>query len=292
MILSVTYSGALAPNNQASIRTLAKTFTSLQRAIDRSFIDSSTGELWKYARMKSEDYNHCDIYFVRSEEGSFWAIIDSTSANIQEALSRLRVSMHDIHARSIAGFIETASQLKEDYRTRKLSLANPDIRIRDYVDVADDPHIRTSYAVRSISKEIDQMIAPLRSDQLNGEAGIALTLYLDSGLYAFEFNRETSERFHKIVSKKVLGEHIGYVGRVYEMNSKTLRAKIDHAYEGVSSSSVIYFENKEDYSEFNATVKTDDVGAFVGCPVIECGGFDPFGGDVYYISGVEKIDEE
>jgi hypothetical protein len=69
--ITIHFDGEFAQNHQVSIRTLSKSISSLQNAIDRAHLDIKLGGISKNARIKKEDYPVADFFVQLPEEGGF-----------------------------------------------------------------------------------------------------------------------------------------------------------------------------------------------------------------------------
>lgn len=289
MRLEITYDGPIVTEHRVTIRMLSKTLMSFQRGLDRACIYNEYGRIWKYAKMNPDNYTNCDLLF-RSEPGSFKAILEVVNDHGTLALQKVKETISLPYQIITANFENRVTRLKQDYADRTLLLLSPTVVVQEYYDVIRNTEYIERYIERSICKEIDQLLSVLRTAVGNSE--IKIEFINDDGVrHTYIFNRDLSHKFHQHVSHRELGTPIQYMGLVFEMNSKTLRAKIEHfdQTEETKGQSLIHFVNKDSYLDFNQAVRTNEVVAFIGSPVLENNSFDPISGDIFYLDGAEKI---
>ena len=127
--------------------------------------------------------------------------------------------------------------------------------------------------------------------QNSGNSQIDLVFVTDEER-RFEFNKEVSHNFNKLVTLKELGEPVEYDAIVWSLNKKQKNSKIEHIANGKEAT--LHFQNEADYEIINTAVNTGQKIKFVGCPLIEYGAFDPNCGDIYFLSflGLIENDEE
>lgn len=65
------YDGPIVEEHQISLRVLGTTLVHLQSAIDRAYLDDKYGNVWKYARLKRDDYLLADFIVGIPEEGGY-----------------------------------------------------------------------------------------------------------------------------------------------------------------------------------------------------------------------------
>jgi hypothetical protein len=154
-----------------------------------------------------------------------------------------------------------------------------------YKNILDNPDnkIVRRYAARSIVKELDQLISVVRSEN-SGKSIIELTLE-SSRSYTFSFDRIASSKFHKLVSKRVLGSPIIYTGILRQLDRGTRlnprkAAKFTNDQNGKSF--ILHVASQNSFDELHPFLIRDSF-SFIGCPVLEYGTFDPVAGDVFYV---------
>ena len=87
--LSLHFEGEIVTDHLVSARTLGKTLVHTQNAIDRAYLDLKYGNLWKYARMKGEDYPRADFFVLYPEEGGFIQELASSAGKEISFVSRI-----------------------------------------------------------------------------------------------------------------------------------------------------------------------------------------------------------
>lgn len=160
-------------------------------------------------------------------------------------------------------------------------------KIQDYKTLIENPseQIIRQYEDRSIVKEIDQMISPIRVREQGDNNSIELQLN-GSESTVFNFNRDTSQKFHQIVSRKDLGNAVKYSLKVISLDSKNLKGKVFNTDSNKQAN--IHFDSKDDIFKLTDFLGKDIVIIVIAFPLIEYGAFDPKAGDIYFMDIVEN----
>ncbi len=279
--IQIHFDGDIAINHQVSMRTLGRTISHLQSALDRAYIENKYGSLWKHARMRAADYEESMFLVQEPKEGGY--VLDFLASNtvtrgivdrIDSAItSALKQSMHQGE--------ENAQTLGQQINTRKMQIEKGIIKPSSFNQLIENPSkdIVRSYGDRSITKEIDQILAIIRS-KYSGNSTFELVTY-GSKSNKYLFNRNVSEKFHKVVSKRSLGEPVVYVAKVLSLDFKNHSGKIKNVFNGKDAN--IHFFDDASFLKAKSYLGTDDEMTFVGCPLIEYGAFDPQAGDIHFI---------
>ncbi|WLQ15954.1 hypothetical protein O5O45_08505 [Hahella aquimaris] len=90
-----------------------------------------------------------------------------------------------------------------------------------------------------------------------------------------------SEEFHKVISKRSLGDPIIYRSKLISLDHKNLNGKIENL--SSNATSIIHFENNQTFHKAKEYLGTEEIMIFTGCPMIEYGAFDPKAGDIYFL---------
>jgi hypothetical protein len=69
--IRIHFDGDMASEHTISMRTLGKSLSHLQSAIDRAYLDLKYGAIWKYARLHSDDYQETQFITGISQEGGY-----------------------------------------------------------------------------------------------------------------------------------------------------------------------------------------------------------------------------
>ena len=99
--IHIHFDGDFAQEHRVSMRTLGKTLSHLQSAIDRAYLDLHYGKVWKNARMTKEDYAQALFLVPAPENGGYildflaeTPVTKNIIKRLQEALSP---AVHEAH---------------------------------------------------------------------------------------------------------------------------------------------------------------------------------------------------
>ncbi len=144
-----------------------------------------------------------------------------------------------------------------------------------------DPKVIRQYGDRSILKELDQILAIIRSEEF-GENHFSLTLDTDTdNRKEYSFNRKRSNNFHSLITKKSIGNPLEYFGRLRALDSVTKIGKFINNDTGKTHN--IRFKDDEDIFTVRKFLGDDGGFTFIGSPVIEYGSYDIHAGDIYFL---------
>jgi len=265
------------------MRTLSKTLSCLQGAIDRAYLDNKHGNVWKYARMSSDDYPVTEFLVQPPEEGGYILKFVSTfSVPGNEIFNRLKSAIFPPYEKVMEeGEIEVV-RYKEKIVERKAQLHQKGFEIESYEGIMTRPgrQMIRRYGDRSIVKEIDQMLAPVRASS-QGNNIIELTFHGENSI-KFSFDKIKSQRFHLIVSQKDLGEPVIYKAKVRSLDNQTLKGKIFNV-DSRKEASVHFFDEEDFLKVHPFLARKEEEMQFIGSPLIEYGAFDPNAGDIYFL---------
>jgi hypothetical protein len=277
--LSLRIDGDLVMDNLVTARTLAKALSHAQNAIDRAYLDIKHDGLWKYARMSGDDYSAADFVVLYPEPGSF--IQKIASQHGRAILQRISGAVRPAFERLMAEGEEEYERLEEQIGTRKEQVSLGISEPRHYGDVLEDPGAKVirSYGDRCINREIDQIVSLIRASHA-GESSVGISIY-DGQTREFHFDENLSKKFHKLISRRDLGDPILYEARVRQLDKKDLSGKVEHEQSG--GTSYLRFSTEEDLLKMHPFLAEDHAVPFIGAPVIEYGAFDPKAGDIFFI---------
>ncbi|WP_027390727.1 hypothetical protein [Chrysiogenes arsenatis] len=277
--LSLHFEGEIVVDHMVSARTLGKSLVHTQNAIDRAYLDLKYGNLWKYARMRGEDYPFADFVALYPEEGGFVQRLLSDAG--KQIVNRISSALTPAMERVLAEGEEVAYSMSQQVESRKNQLAHGILEPTPFRALIDNPGekvIRT-YADRSINREIDQVLSIIRS-QNSGESFLEIETHGDK-LLKYKFNKHKSERFHSIVSRREVGEPVIYVARVRQLDRDRLNGKVVNLEN--DKAVIVHFLHDKDFVKAHPYLGNNDDMIFIGAPVIEYGAFDPNAGDIYFI---------
>lgn len=277
--LSLHFEGNIVSNHFVSARTLGKSLIHTQNAIDRAYLDLKYGNLWKYARMKGKDYDEADFIALYPEEGGF---VQELVSNVgKKIIDRISSALTPAIDRVLQEGEEVASSVSQQVENRKIQFANGMISPEKFQTLVNNPgeKVVRKYADRSINREIDQVLSIIRSQH----AGESFLEIITNGTktHKFEFNKFKSEKFHKIVSLKEVGNPVIYVARVRQLDRDRLNGKVVNLEN--DKTVAIHFLNDNDLVKVHPYLGNNAEMVFIGAPMIEYGAFDPNAGDIYFI---------
>jgi hypothetical protein len=279
--IQIHFDGDIAHDHKVSMRTLGKTLFHLQNAMDRAYIENKYGEVWKHTRMKAADFKESEFLVQEPKEGGYVldflannnvtkAIVDRIASAVKPALEQAMQEGEDV-TRSLTQQIET----------RKIQIEKEISKPIEYEELVNNPskQIIRRYGDRSITKEIDQILAIVRSKS-SGQSTFELVIH-GSQSNKFLFNKGVSEKFHQIVSKRSLGEPVIYRAKVLSLDFKNKNGKISNIANDRMAN--IHFKDSASFLKAKAFLGTNEIMAFIGCPLIEYDSFDPQAGDIHFI---------
>lgn len=275
------FDGKIAEDHQISLRTLSKSLGHLQSSLDRAYLDIKHGNLWKYAKMRHEYYEDVELLVQQPREGGY--IIDFISSKdiTKKVVKRVSDAINNALQEAEKGGLDSAGRINKDLETRRAQLAGHQLEPKDYQQLLERPDqaVTRRYGDRAIVREIDQMLAIIRSHH-SGDSTLEISLTSDS-TQTYEFNRKKANDFHRVVTQKKLGDPVIYQARISEMDMHHLSAKMMNTFNG--SISTLRFASKEDFQDVIPYFQKEEEISFLGAPYIEYGAFDPSSGDVYFI---------
>ena len=280
-LVQIHFDGDIATNHQVSMRTLAKSLTHLQNAMDRAFLELHYGKLWKFAKMKQEFYPEVELLVQEPKEGGY--VLDFLTSNpvTKGVINRVASAINGAVEASKGEAFNKVTKIEDSLKTRINQVQSGIIVPKDLQEIIDNPEaaIIRRYGDRAIAREIDQILSIIRAGHA-GDSTFELFLSGDKS-HKFEFNRESSIRFHSTVAKREIGEPVLYNANISSLDRHNNNGKIFNLItEKVAN---IHFYN-EYFLELAMPFFNDKKPMqFVGSPLIEYGAFDPNAGDIYFI---------
>jgi hypothetical protein len=280
-LVQIHFDGDIATNHQVSMRTLAKSLTHLQSSIDRAYLETRHGQLWKYAKMRQEYYPEVELLVQPPRNGGY--IIDFLTQNplTKQIIDRVASAINNAVEESLEESNHQASRIEESLSDRIVQLEQQLVEPRDLQSIIDHPEaaVVRRYGDRAIVREIDQLLSLIRTTA-SGESHLELSLSGNQRL-DFTFNKVTSQKFHNTVSRKELGLPVIYNADISSLDRHNNSGKIFNTI--TESVSNIHFFN-ERYLEMALPFFYEKrTMIFVGSPLIEYGAFDPYAGDIYFL---------
>lgn len=279
--IQIHFDGDIAINHQVSMRTLGRTLNHLQNAMDRAYIENKYGEVWKHTRMKGADYKETEFLVQEPKEGGYILDFLANNAVTQAIVDRIAAAVTPALEQAMQEGEDVTRSLTEQIDTRKMQITQQLIKPIEYEQLLNNPskQVIRKYGDRSITKEIDQILAIIRSKN-SGQSTFELTTHGSvSNNYLFDSN--ISKKFHQIVSKRSLGDPVIYKAKVLSLDFKNTNGKISNMANDRTAN--IHFNNEASFMKAKTFLGMDDEMTFIGCPLIEYGSFDPQAGDIHFI---------
>lgn len=280
-LIQIHFDGDIATNHQVSMRTLGKTLTHLQSSVDRAFLELHYGHLWKFAKMKQEFYFDAELLVQEPKEGGY--VLDFLTDNpiTKRVINRVSSAVNGAVENSKVDGLNQVTKIEESLSTRIAQVNGGILVPKDLQEIINNPEdaIIRKYGDRAIAREIDQILSIIRAKH-SGDSTFELLLEGDVS-QKFDFNRESSTRFHSTVSRKELGEPVKYTAEISSLDRHNNNGKIFNLV--TKKVANLHFYNEEYLEQampfFNNKKHID----FIGSPLIEYGAFDPNAGDIYFI---------
>lgn len=283
--IALHYSGTFEKNHTLTARTVGHGLSNLQRMIDKAVLFAKKGGLKKGDALPTIWYPEADIQVQNFKKGC--VTIPFVGPSNPEVISLLKGVLHDPYNEAISDDLIEKATILESYENA-FNRAVHKIEVRSHADlISNISEFNKKYFAESILRDFDNLISPLRSSKSKNTDLISVDLKNNEGLKEFEFDKETSRRFHKIVSMKQLGPVISFTGRLTGLEES--RSK-DFPYKGTFYSSASKNEHKllirneigvNELRQFVAAKKLKL--SILACPIIAWGTFDLQKGDLVYM---------
>jgi len=280
-IIQLHYDGDIVTDHRVSMRTLGKRLQHLQNAVDRAYLDIKFGGVWKYARMTAAGYDETEFLVQEPKEGGYLLKFLSDNPFTKEVIDRVSTALRPAIDAAMNEGEKEAKILREQVENRKNQITNNIIEPHNFKQLIEfpDKKVIRQYGDRSIVKEIDQILAILRSKSA-GESTLGLT-FKGERTKTFDFDREISYRFHQVVSERIIGEPVIYISKLRSLDNVNMNGKIINLEN--DKTATLHLQSAEDLEKVHPFLITNKEMVFIGCPLIEYGSFDPQAGDIHFI---------
>ena len=150
--LSLHFEGDIVLNHMVTARTLGKSLVHTQNAIDRAYLDLKYGNLWKYARMRGDDYPSADFIVLYPEEGGFVQRLFSDTG--KRIVNRISSALTPAMERVLAEGENVASSLLQQVENRKSQVERGILESTDFPSLVNNPggKVRRTYADWAINR--------------------------------------------------------------------------------------------------------------------------------------------
>lgn len=205
--ISLNYDGPIAVDHKLPLRVLGGALDNLQGAIDRAVIDVKYGSVWKHARLKYSDYPLADFDITGFREGGFIADLRQSLHGLgPQVLDRIRSALVPGHAAAVADAGNVYDNLANQAGLRRQTLEAGAIEAPEFAEfmAGGANAINGQFGDRSILKEIDQLLTPIRA-RANSGSTLEITITTDAANTAHLFDTITAKKFHRVVSTRRIG---------------------------------------------------------------------------------------
>lgn len=280
------FTGAFAPENRISARTLAHTLLYLQRSIDKVVIYEKYGSLRKYSQLPNDEYALADLIVLPFEQGSIK--IPLLNNAIKNLGGRLRGFLEEPYQQAAAEISETDSSLLGQVAAayNRSQKRNPDKYNHQYL--IDHPEVsENEYAQYAVVNDINHLLSPLRSSAITEAETISMHIKDKERSGSYEFDKNISTHFNRIIKSRKLGPEVVYLGKLAGLE-KTRRGGFPYAGKFVSDDTGkemrLWVSNETDALALNPYNLSSESFAFWGSPISQFGTFDPIRGDIVFLS--------
>ncbi|WP_079217401.1 hypothetical protein [Herbaspirillum robiniae] len=284
-MIQLTLDGSLVKEQHlVSLRVLSKSMAHLQSASDRAYLDVLHGNVWKHQKLLRRHYADADFQVDSIRQGSF--VIEFVSTRGREIVRRLHQALVSPYAGATAGGDKEVFQISVQVARRKGQLDNELVAPQTYENLVEnpDPLVTRKYGDRSINKEIDQLLVPVRADPA---AVLKLALKSDehAGTETYEFTQQVAKAFHREISVRELGTPVIYRGRLRSLDhghNKNWNLKGKFINTVNNKDIVLNIQTEDDFNQLVPYLNQDPL-TIIACPIIEYASFDPTAGDIQFI---------
>lgn len=282
---SIHFDGPITVEHQVSIRVLSKTYEHMQRAIDRAYLISLHGEVWKHARLTAEQYQETEFIAAYPREGGI--ILDAVRlAGGGPLMDRIANAIRPVFESASNNAVNSHASLASQLIERKAYVQGVARNTPEFGEVFENPPPgwAPGYSNRAIVKEIDQLVGQIAPERLEGSIAEVTLHGLETHL-PFEFTQEIARRFHYIASKKELGSPLIVNARIRSLDMGNKYAKPNAKIFNIDTGREVSLKLRslDDFYELQPHHSEVPVRLYAS-PIIEALGFDVYGGDLQYLS--------
>lgn len=250
----------------------------MQSALDRSYLDIEQGLIRKHSHLHHSKHSFADIYFSQTRPGSFIIKFEKAEQLTKRMLDRLSQVIRSPYERALSTNQDLTTTLNDDYESRLLQVNNS-TQLQLYTSEIEDELVTRNYSERSIVKEIDQLVSPLRNGSDQNHINLKIVA---SNTVTYEFDRNKANYFHKIVSKRELGTPCIYHLNIRVINANTKKVTAMNA--ATRNQCTMHFRNDDIFREFTQAYNVNQNITIIASPVLEYSTYDTNAGDIYFIS--------
>lgn len=271
------FDGDITRDHRVTLRTLSKSLIRLQAAVDRAYLDTKYGGVWKGCRMSHVDYAATEFWSREPREGGYIIDFINESPTTQKILSRIVQAVTPAMERARQQGLNKATSLAEQAAQRSLQLDSEIVSATEYESFLPTASIYP-YGDRAINKEIDQIAGLVRA-QHAGESIVEIGIGGEHSS-TFTFDRHTAQAFHSVVANRALGEPLIFRVAIDELDFKNQNGNVKNV---ITGHTVKLHFNEADFEVINRFFGARAEMRFIGCPVYEGGSYDARAGDIYFL---------
>jgi hypothetical protein len=282
----VHFDGPITREHMVTVRVLAKTYEHMQRSIDRAYLISKHGNVWKHARLKANEYDETEFLALYPREGGI--ILEAMREGAEAVIDRIAAAVRPVFEEAVNRSFDQYDSLEEQLVERRGSGFGVNEQAQTFKELEDepDPDWAQSYSDRSIVKEIDQMVSQVAPERVEGST-ISISLQGNHTPLPFQFDGARARQFHRVAARRELGPVIivNAIIRTLDRGNKHTKpsAKIQNV--DTSREVILRLQSLEDFNDLHPLHKAGAVALYV-CPIIESNGFDLKGGDLMFVAVV------
>lgn len=285
-LIQLTLDGSLVhEGHRVSMRVLGNSMTALQAAADRAYLDIRFGNVWKHQRLRSLERPEADFLVGDPREGSY--IIGFLSEQGQAIVQRLRKAIKEPYTEALQGGDDQIYSINNQITARKDALANKIIKPQEYQKFLERPDALATrtYGDKSINKEFNQMLTPIRRDE-DASLKLALKPSEEEGTETFEFNYITAHAFKRVIAHRQLGNPVIYTGKLRQLDrghNQKSNFKGKFINKDNDKDIIVHIQSEEDFLKLVPFMNGEEF-QLIACPVIEYSSFDQVAGDIQFIN--------
>jgi hypothetical protein len=285
-VFSVHFDGPITVEHKVSIRVLSKTYQHMQRAIDRAFLIETYGDVYKHARLTSDQYPLTEFFADYPREGGIF--LDATRQGAGAIIDRIASAIRPVFEQAVDRGLMQHSTLAAQFQARETYVLQMRERTQSFADVlqAPPPDWAGAYSNRSVIKEIDQLAGQITPDRV-AESTVDIALMGDRTHLPFRFDAQVAKRFHEIAGYKEYGAPMIINALIRSLDRGNKYAKPSAKVQNLDTGREVTLlcSRKEDGDSLHPHHNNRPVKLYVS-PFIEALGFDLMGGDLMFIAVV------
>lgn len=285
-IFRVHFDGPITVEHKVSVRTLAKTYEHMQRAIDRAFLIEHHGSVWKHARLTARQYQETEFIADYPVEGGI--VLDAVRNGAEALIDRIAIAVRPVFEGAVDQAMRQHDAIETQLAHRRDRVRNMRRNTQTFEQVAENPPAgwADAYSNRSIVKEIDQLVAQITPDRVEGSVA-EITLAGRRPHLPFEFTTEVAKRFHRLAAERQLGPAMIVTSVIRTLDRGNRYAKPSAKILNVATKRevTLHLSNRDDFDALHPFHNGQEVELYVS-PIIESLGFDLNGGDLMFLSVV------